>query len=51
VLLRFSPIDAEYWDTSGARGLKYAFHAAKAYLSGDTAKKEEDPEIHGKVGV
>ena len=49
VLLKFTPVDAEYWDTSGARGLKYAFRAAKAYLSGETAKKEEDPEIHGKV--
>ena len=51
VLLRFSPTDAEYWDTSGARGLKYAFKAAKAYLTGDSAKKEEDDsDIHGKVG-
>ena len=50
VLLRFSPTDAEYWDMAGARGLKYAFRAAKAYLSGETAKKEEEPEVHGKVG-
>jgi general stress protein 26 len=50
VLLRFSPSDAEYWDTSGARGVKYAFRAAKAYLSGTPAKKEEDPDVHGKVG-
>jgi general stress protein 26 len=50
VLLRFSPTDAEYWDTSGVRGLKYVFRAAKAYLSGETTKKEQDPELHGKVG-
>ena len=51
VLLRFTPEDAEYWDTSGIRGLKYAFRAAKAFLTGDKdkAKKETDPEVHGKV--
>jgi len=49
VLLRFSPVDAEYWDTSGLRGLKYAFKAAKAYVTGQEAKKELEPEVHGKV--
>lgn len=49
VLLKLVPVDAEYWDTSGARGLKYLFRAAKAYLSGDPIKKEVDPDVHGKV--
>jgi general stress protein 26 len=49
VLLKVTPRDAEYWDTSGIRGLKFAFKAAKAYLTGGTAKKEEDPEVHGRV--
>jgi general stress protein 26 len=50
VLLKVVPRDAEYWDTSGIRGLKFAFKAAKAYLTGDSAKKEEDPEVHGRIG-
>lgn len=50
VLLRVTPHDAEYWDTSGIRGLRFAFRAAKAYLTGEPAKKEDDPEVHGKIG-
>jgi general stress protein 26 len=50
VLLKVTPEDAEYWDTSGARGLKFAFRAAKAYLTGQPAKKEDDPAVHGKIG-
>jgi general stress protein 26 len=49
-LLKITPKDAEYWDTTGIRGLKFAFRAAKAYLTGETAKKEEDPDVHGRVG-
>ncbi len=50
VLLKVTPRDAEFWDTSGMRGLKFAVRAAKAYLTGETAKKEEDPEVHGRIG-
>lgn len=50
VLLKVTPRDAEYWDTSGVRGLKFAFKAAKAYLTGESAKKEEDPGVHGRIG-
>lgn len=50
VLLKIAPRDAEYWDTTGIRGLKFAFRAAKAYLMGEPAKKEDDPEVHGKIG-
>jgi general stress protein 26 len=50
VLLRFAPIDAEYWDTSGVRGVKFVFKAAKAFLTGEKAKQENDAELHGKVG-
>jgi general stress protein 26 len=49
-LLKVTPRDAEYWDTSGIRGLKFAFRAAKSYLTGERAKKEDDPDVHGKVG-
>lgn len=34
VLLRFTPFDAEYWDSSGAHGVKQTFDAADAYLKG-----------------
>jgi general stress protein 26 len=50
VLLKVTPRDAEYWDTSGIRGLKFAFRAAKAYLAGEPAKVEDDPAVHGRVG-
>jgi general stress protein 26 len=49
-LLKVTPNEAEYWDTTGIRGLKFAFRAAKAYLTGERAKKEEDPDVHGRVG-
>jgi general stress protein 26 len=50
VLLRFVPFDAEYWDNSGTHGVKHAFEAAKAYLSGQKIEPDEyDPEAHARV--
>ena len=50
VLLRFTPFDAEYWDNSGAHGIKHAFEAAKAYLQGQKlTRADADPEAHAKV--
>jgi general stress protein 26 len=50
VLLRFTPFDAEYWDNSGAHGVKHAFEAAKAYLKGQSVNPGKfDPEAHAKV--
>jgi general stress protein 26 len=49
ILLKVEPRDAEYWDTTGIRGLKFAFRAAKAYLAGEPAKKEDDPDVHGRL--
>jgi general stress protein 26 len=50
VLLRFTPFDAEYWDNSGAHGIKHAFEAAKAYLHGQKIDPSaSDPEAHAKV--
>ncbi|RYZ08350.1 MAG: general stress protein [Myxococcales bacterium] len=47
VLVRFTSFDAEYWDNSGARGLKYVFQAARAYVSG---QKLDDPhELDGET--
>src|SRR5664279_3491037 len=50
VLLRFTPFDAEYWDSSGAHGIKHAFEAAKAYLQGQQVTGGDfEPEAHAKV--
>jgi general stress protein 26 len=47
VLLRFTPFDAEYWDNSGAHGVKHAFEAAKAYLRGQKVSSSDyEPEAH-----
>lgn len=50
VLLCFTPFDAEYWDNAGARGVKHAFEAAKAYLKGQKLDPAEyDPEAHARL--
>ena len=50
VLLRFTPFDAEYWDNAGARGIKHALSAAKAYLKGQKLDPGEfDPEAHARL--
>jgi general stress protein 26 len=50
VLLRFTPFDAEYWDNTGAHGIKHAFEAAKAYLKGQKIDPAEfDPEAHARL--
>jgi general stress protein 26 len=41
------PVEAEYWDNSGAKGLKYLFDAAKAYVTGTTP--EATPQQHATV--
>lgn len=40
LLIRVRPEEAEFWDNSGFKGVRYAFEAARAYLSGTT------PRIH-----
>lgn len=49
VLLRFEPVEGEYWNNAGAQGLKQAFRAAKAYVQGEQLKDIPDPGLHGKV--
>ena len=34
--------EGEYWDNSGARGVRYIVEAAKAYVSGDSPKEARD---------
>lgn len=35
-LLRIDPTEGEYWDTAGARGVRFVLAAAKAYVTGTT---------------
>jgi general stress protein 26 len=49
-LLKYVPSDAEYWDTSGMSGVKYAVRAVKAAVSGEKPKGMNDPELHGRIG-
>jgi general stress protein 26 len=51
ILLRVQGNSGEYWDNSGASGLKYLIEAGKAYLSGTRPEVEDDPSIHGKVAL
>lgn len=48
VLLRVDPIEAEYWDTAGVKGMKYAFEALKAAARGERAPDTET-DWHHKV--
>ncbi|HKP56246.1 MAG TPA: pyridoxamine 5'-phosphate oxidase family protein [Polyangiales bacterium] len=51
VLIRLNPAEAEYWDTSGAQGVKFALRFAKAYVTGQsmTDDEREDVNTHAKV--
>lgn len=46
-LLAFDAEEGEYWDSSGANGLKYLLKAAKAYATG--TRPAEDPAQHGRA--
>ncbi len=48
-LLRFQPDEGEYWNNAGAQGIKQAFRAAKAYVTGEKLRDTADPGIHGRV--
>lgn len=40
-VLRFAADKGEFWDNAGVQGLKYVFQAAKAYVTGETPRKDE----------
>lgn len=46
-LLRVAIEDGEYWDNAGARGVRYAIEAAKAYVTGE--RPETDADQNAKV--
>jgi general stress protein 26 len=49
LLVEFRPNAAEYWDMAGTQGIKLAFRAAKAALTGEPMRKDQANENHGKV--
>lgn len=53
VLVRLTTFDAEYWDRSGFQGVKGAFEAARAYVTGQPieAKPEysDDVDSHARI--
>lgn len=48
-LIRVELGDGEFWDHSGARGLKFVFDAAKAWLTGEVV--EGDPAAHARANL
>ncbi|MDP9152111.1 MAG: pyridoxamine 5'-phosphate oxidase family protein [Myxococcota bacterium] len=46
-LIRVVVDDAEYWDSSGLKGIRYALEAARAYVKGETPTPS--PGQHGRV--
>ncbi len=41
-LLEVDPVEAEYWDNAGTKGLKYLFEAARAYVKGEKPATTSD---------
>jgi general stress protein 26 len=48
-LLAVEAHTGELWDSSGLRGIKYAYDAAKAYITGKKPGRDDDPDQHAKV--
>lgn len=51
LLVEFTPSEAEYWDMAGTKGIKLAFRAAKAAITGEPMEKDGSGENHGKVSL
>lgn len=49
-LIVFHPEEAELWDVSGAKGLKFLFDAAKSLLTGEAPRKSAD-DTHDVVDL
>jgi general stress protein 26 len=47
VLIEVLPVEAEYWDGSGLKGLKYLFNEAQAIVGGSAL--DENARVHGKI--
>jgi general stress protein 26 len=49
-LIRLKPREAEYWDNSGLKGLKFALRYAAAYVTGKELRSDQDdPDNHAKL--
>jgi general stress protein 26 len=46
-LIRVTVTDAEFWDSAGSKGIRYAFEVAKSVVTGNTPEMTEDQ--HGRV--
>lgn len=54
VLIRLNPTEAEYWDNSGLKGLKFALKFAAAVVSGKNLREDErnaDVSAHAKLNL
>jgi len=50
VLIRLRPTAAEYWDSSGLQGLRFALRFAKAYVTGEELRDAGgDVKTHAKL--
>jgi general stress protein 26 len=49
VLIRLNPQQAEYWDNTGVKGLRFYLQVAAAYVSGQELNGPGDVKQHGKV--
>lgn len=49
-LIHLEPQEAEYWDVSGLKRLRYVFEAARAYVEG-TSLDGRDAGRHGRVDL
>ena len=44
VLLHIATTHGEFWDNTGAQGVKHLFQAAQAYLAGETPSVDQDQQ-------
>ncbi len=49
VLIHLRPSEAEYWDSSGVKGVKLALQYAAAYVTGKELRGPQSSDIHAKV--
>lgn len=47
-LVAVDPVEGEWWDSSGTRGIKFAIEAVKAYVKGEAMpdQKEQNQRVH-----
>lgn len=50
MLIRFSPLEGEYWDTSGAHMVRLLYRAARAFAQGKPME-HNDPRQHASVAL